>query len=98
MMNSTIAMKKIALAISMETPAIPPKPQNAGDQGDNQEGDDPAQHDKLRNLDSRADATCADAFDEIIAPGNKGSGRFKASRKRKISPGKEQIAGVSRAA
>src|SRR6202042_717411 len=72
--------------------------QNAGDQGDDQEGDDPAQHDKLRNLDSRADATCADAFDEIIVPGNKGSGHFKAARKRKISPGKEQIAAVSRAA
>ena len=37
-------MKKIALAISTEAPAIPPKTQNTRDQRDDQKRNDPAQH------------------------------------------------------
>jgi len=48
--NRMTATKKMILAISIDRPAIPPKPRTRRDQGDDQEGQSPAKHGALHML------------------------------------------------
>ena len=50
--NSTIATKKMILAMPTAVPAMPPKPSSAAISAIDQEGQRPTQHDSLHALDA----------------------------------------------